>query len=71
MQRGVSSHTVTLATTLERDRLGRRERQLELVVRELRARARTYARVPPGLAHAIKGFEGELDGVRRLLHPPG
>ena len=58
---------MTVGAELERDRLLQRERQLVLVLRELRARARASngnGRVPPGLGRAIADFEGELRDVR-------
>ena len=60
-----------LAATLEQDRLRRRERRLNLVVRELRARAeagRTQSgRVPEPLGRALSDFETELRSVRARL----
>ena len=64
-----------LANVLERDRLERRERRLELVVGELRARAEARraksGRVPEPLGAALAGFQSELRTVRSLLrHMP-
>jgi hypothetical protein len=63
-----------LAATLERDGLERRERRLELVVRELRARAELRrartGRVPPSLRRTLGGLQSELRAVRARLHRP-
>jgi hypothetical protein len=60
-----------LAETLERDRLVRRERRLELVVRELRVRAEARragtGRVPEPLGRALAHFQSELRSVRAAL----
>lgn len=62
--------TRTLGADLERDRLTRRARRLDYVLRALRGRASDYERVgpvPPPLHQAITGFARELADDRRRL----
>lgn len=56
----------TLAQELELIRLERRAQRLELVLRELRRRARHHP-APILLGHAIDGFDTELAAVRSVL----
>ena len=62
---------LALAAVLERDALERRERRLELVVRELRVRAEArrtrIGHVPAPLRRALDDFQSELREVRSRL----
>jgi hypothetical protein len=68
-ERDRSGSSRPIASDLERDRLRHRERRLRMVLDVLRerARARPDEIVPAPLAEAIRGFEAELDAVRRTL----
>jgi hypothetical protein len=60
----------TVGDSLEGDRLARRERRLDLALRELRTRAHAAGEreVPRPLGHAIRDFERQLRDVRARLH---
>lgn len=71
----ISSRTAnpgTLGEKLERERLHHKEKRLDGVVRELRARADARRRqagfVPAPLGHALRDFELELNSLRERLH---
>jgi hypothetical protein len=65
----------TVAPWLERDRLERRVRRIELAIAALRDRAvyrhAVTGTTPPPLDGAIKDFETELFGVRQQLNKLG
>ena len=71
MRRSTDQTDRSLAVRLERDRLKRREHRLDLVVRELRARAQSkreqHGRVPAPLGTALAEFQAELRAVRSRL----
>ena len=75
MQTAASPTRPKLGATLERDRLLHRKRRLELVVRELRARADATrarsGRVPAPLGSALAEFQSELHAVRGRLGSRG
>jgi hypothetical protein len=65
----------TVAPSLERDRLERRVRRIELTIAALRERAvyrhPVIGTTPPPLRRAIGDFEAELAGIRTQLNKLG
>lgn len=65
-----SAESLTVAQIVERDRLSRRARRLELVLGALRDRVeamQSARRAPVALISSIRGFEDELARMRRRL----
>ena len=64
----MTSSPGVIRTPIAPTALEHRARRLELVVRELRKRARNHP-APQLIGQAIDGLEAELIAVRRKLHP--